>query len=67
MSGMAADKAEGRYALRGGEDAKRRLDLIAGVLQPTTATLLDQLGITEGQPLPGRRLRRRARRRRARP
>jgi SAM-dependent methyltransferase len=43
-----ADKAESRYALRGGEDAKRRLDLIAGVLQPTTATLLDQLGIKEG-------------------
>lgn len=43
-----ADKAESRYALRGGEDAKRRLDLIAGVLHPTTATLLDQLGIKEG-------------------
>lgn len=26
----------------------RRLDLIAGVLQPTTARLLDQLGIKEG-------------------
>ena len=43
-----ADQAESRYALRGGEDAKRRLDLIAGVLQPTTATLLDQVGIEEG-------------------
>jgi hypothetical protein len=33
MSGMAADKAEGRYALRGGEDAKRRLDQQVGVVR----------------------------------
>ena len=43
-----ADQTESRYALRGGEDAKRRLDLIAGVLGPTTAPLLDQLEIKEG-------------------
>jgi SAM-dependent methyltransferase len=36
------------YALRGGEDAKRRLDLIAGVLRPSTLALLERAGIRAG-------------------
>jgi SAM-dependent methyltransferase len=46
----ARDTNEGAnpYALRGGEDGKRRMDLIAGVLRPSTLALLERVGIRAG-------------------
>lgn len=37
-----------RYAIRGGEEGKKRLDVLARVLLPTTTQLLDRVGVTRG-------------------
>ena len=37
-----------RYAIRGGEEGKKRLDVLARVLLPTTAQLLDRAGLIRG-------------------
>jgi ubiquinone/menaquinone biosynthesis C-methylase UbiE len=37
-----------RYALRGGKEGKKRLDLLARVLRPTTMQLLDCVGLVRG-------------------
>jgi ubiquinone/menaquinone biosynthesis C-methylase UbiE len=37
-----------RYAIRGGKDGKKRLDLLAGVLLPTTMQLLERAGLVKG-------------------
>ena len=36
------------YALRGGKEGKKRLDLLARVLRPTTMQLLDRVGLVRG-------------------
>jgi SAM-dependent methyltransferase len=36
------------YVIQGGEAGKRRLDLLAGIMQPATRTLLNSLGIAPG-------------------
>jgi 2-polyprenyl-3-methyl-5-hydroxy-6-metoxy-1,4-benzoquinol methylase len=36
------------YALRGGQHGKRRLDLIAGILGPSTQALLERVGVGAG-------------------
>ena len=42
-----ADKTQ-RYAIRGGKEGKERLDVLARVLQPTTAQLFDRVGLSSG-------------------
>jgi SAM-dependent methyltransferase len=37
-----------RYAIRGGNEGKERLDVLARVLLPTTTQLFDRVGLTEG-------------------
>ena len=37
-----------RYAIRGGKEGKKRLDLLARVMLPTTVQLLDRAGLTRG-------------------
>ncbi len=37
-----------RYAIRGGKEGKKRLDLLAGVLLPTTKRLLHSVGLITG-------------------
>ena len=37
-----------RYAIRGGEEGKKRLDVLARVLLPSTAQLLDRAGLSRG-------------------
>jgi ubiquinone/menaquinone biosynthesis C-methylase UbiE len=36
------------YAIRGGKNGKKRLDVLAGVLLPSTIQLLDRVGLTRG-------------------
>jgi ubiquinone/menaquinone biosynthesis C-methylase UbiE len=37
-----------RYAIRGGKEGKKRLDVLARVLLPTTTQLLDRVGLNRG-------------------
>lgn len=41
-------EAEQRYAIRGGHEGKKRLDLLAQVMLPTTAQSLDRVGLILG-------------------
>jgi len=45
---MARSDAPHRYAIRGGKEGKKRLDLLARVLLPTTMQLLDSVGLSRG-------------------
>ncbi len=45
---MARPDAAHRYAIRGGNEGKERLDVLARVLLPTTAQLLDRVGLITG-------------------
>ena len=42
---MARSDAPHRYAIRGGKEGKKRLDLLARVMLPTTMQLLDRAGL----------------------
>jgi ubiquinone/menaquinone biosynthesis C-methylase UbiE len=45
----AMDSSEAhRYAIRGGKEGKKRLDLLARVMLPTTVQMLDRAGLTSG-------------------
>ena len=41
------------YAIRGGIEGKKRLDLLARVMLPTTMQLLDRAGLTRGMKCMG--------------
>ena len=56
---MARSDSPHRYAIRGGKEGKKRLDLLARVMLPTTMQLLDRVG--QRDEMPGRRLWRRPR------
>ena len=45
---MPPTDAPRRYAIRGGEEGKKRLDVLARVLLPSTAQLLDRAGLIRG-------------------
>lgn len=45
---MVRSDAPRRYAIRGGNEGKERLDVLARVLLPTTTQLFDRVGLTEG-------------------
>src|SRR5262245_37824450 len=45
---MARSDARHRYAIRGGKEGKKRLDLLARVLRLTTTQLLDRVGLIRG-------------------
>jgi len=45
---MARPDAAQRYAIRGGNEGKKRLDVLARVLLPTTTRLLDAVGLGTG-------------------
>jgi len=45
---MAPSDAPHRYAIRGGKEGKKRLDLLARVMLPTTMKLLDRAGLIRG-------------------
>jgi ubiquinone/menaquinone biosynthesis C-methylase UbiE len=45
---MARSGTPHRYAIRGGNDGKQRLDVLARVLLPTTTELLDRVGLIAG-------------------
>ena len=45
---MAQPDATRRYAIRGGNEGKTRLDVLARVLLPTTTQLLDRVGLIAG-------------------
>ena len=45
---MARSDAPHRYAIRGGKEGKKRLDLLARVMLPTTMQLLDRAGLIRG-------------------
>ena len=45
---MARFDAPHRYAIRGGKEGKKRLDLLARVMLPTTMQLLDRVGLIRG-------------------
>src|SRR5262245_57636995 len=40
--------ATGHYVIRGGIEGRERLRVLSRVMQPTTMTLLDQLGLQDG-------------------
>ena len=58
---MDRPEAPHRYAIRGGKEGKDRLDLLARVMLPTTVQLLDRVGLSQRNEMPGRRLWRRPR------
>lgn len=45
---MPGTNAAQRYAIRGGKEGKKRLDVLARVLLPSTMQLLDRVGVTRG-------------------
>ena len=45
---MARSDAPHRYAIRGGIEGKKRLNLLARVMLPTTIQLLDRVGLIRG-------------------
>ena len=45
---MARSDAPLRYAIRGGIEGKKRLDLLARVMLPTTMQLFDRVGLIRG-------------------
>jgi SAM-dependent methyltransferase len=45
---MSRSDSPHRYAIRGGKKGKKRLDMLAGVLLPTTIQLLDRVGLIRG-------------------
>jgi SAM-dependent methyltransferase len=45
---MARSDSPQRYAIRGGVEGKKRLDLLARVMLPTTMQLLDRVGVIRG-------------------
>lgn len=45
---MTRTDASHRYAIRGGKEGKKRLDVLARVLMPTTAQLLNRAGLIRG-------------------
>src|SRR5881394_387811 len=45
---MDPSEAPRRYAIRGGKEGKKRLDLLARVMLPTTMQLLDRVGLISG-------------------
>ncbi|MFL6552348.1 MAG: class I SAM-dependent methyltransferase, partial [Chthoniobacterales bacterium] len=45
---MAQSDAPHRYAIRGGKEGKKRLDLLARVMLPTTMQLFDRVGLISG-------------------
>ena len=45
---MARSDAPHGYAIRGGKEGKKRLDLLARVMLPTTTQLLDRVGLSRG-------------------
>jgi len=45
---MARSDAPHRYAIRGGNEGKERLDVLARVLVPTTTQMLERVGLTTG-------------------
>jgi hypothetical protein len=47
---MAArtDPSSGSYTIAGGELGKRRLDLLAEIMRPTTLRLLEEAGLSSG-------------------
>src|SRR5258705_6444500 len=45
---MARSETPHRYAIRGGKEGKKRLDLLARVMLPTTMQLLDRAGLIRG-------------------
>src|SRR6266436_1829267 len=45
---MDRPEAPHRYSIRGGEEGKNRLDLLARVMLPTTVQLLDRVGLSPG-------------------
>src|SRR5260370_29873055 len=45
---MAPSDAPDRYSIRGGKEGKKRLDLLARAMLPTTMKLLDRAGLIRG-------------------
>jgi SAM-dependent methyltransferase len=45
---MNRSETSQRYAMRGGQEGKKRLDLLASVMLPTTMQLLDRVGLIRG-------------------
>ncbi len=45
---MDGSETSQRYAMRGGQEGKKRLDLLASVMLPTTMQLLDRVGLIRG-------------------
>jgi SAM-dependent methyltransferase len=45
---MARSAVPHRYAIRGGKEGKKRLDLLARVMLPTTMELFDRIGLIRG-------------------
>lgn len=45
---MAQPDAPRRYAIRGGSEGKKRLDVLARALLPTSASLLERVGVIKG-------------------
>jgi len=48
----SADPSPGSYTITGGEQGKRRLDLLAEIMQPTTLRLLAEAGLRGGDRCP---------------
>jgi len=42
------DKSLGHYVIRGGEEGKKRLDLLAAIMEPSTESLLSRVGVGPG-------------------
>lgn len=42
------DKPLGHYVIRGGEEGKKRLDLLADIMEPSTEALLSRVGVGQG-------------------
>ena len=45
---MAQSDAPHRYAIHGGKEGKKRLDLLARVMLPTRMQLIHRVGLTSG-------------------
>lgn len=46
--GASCNRIQDSYAIRGGQEGKRRLDLLAEIVRPTTLRLLQDLGVSHG-------------------
>lgn len=42
------DESLSHYVIRGGEAGKKRLDLLADIMEPSTKALLSRIGVSQG-------------------